>query len=85
MIQPKMLMVASIAGIVVMLVIAANILPAVSAQSNQTKSLDQKVKEAISTNKMRATAPGDLIFVLVCPPNFQNLTQCQIFQGQQVQ
>jgi hypothetical protein len=84
MIQPKMLMVASITGIIVMLVIAANILPAASAQSNQTSSLDQKLKSGAAANKMKATAAGDLIYVLVCPPNFQAIKDCQVFSGQPV-
>ena len=79
-----MMMAASIAGITVMLVIAANILPAASAQSNKTGSVDQKLKAAATANKMKATAPGDLIFVLVCPSNFQAIKDCQIFSGQPV-
>jgi hypothetical protein len=35
---------------------------------------------------MRSAEPGDLVFVLVCPPDFDNVVeQCQVFQGSPVQ
>jgi hypothetical protein len=35
---------------------------------------------------MRSAAPGDLVFVLVCPPDFDNVVEdCQMFQGSPVQ
>jgi hypothetical protein len=35
---------------------------------------------------MKSAAPGDLVYVLVCPPDFGNVVEdCQIFQGSPVQ
>jgi hypothetical protein len=35
---------------------------------------------------MRSAAPGDLVFMLVCPPDFDNVVKdCQVFQGSPVQ
>jgi hypothetical protein len=35
---------------------------------------------------MRSAEPGDLVFVLVCPPDFDNVVEeCQVFQGSPVQ
>lgn len=35
---------------------------------------------------MKSAAPGDLVYVLVCPPDFGNVVEdCQIFQGSSVQ
>jgi hypothetical protein len=35
---------------------------------------------------MRSAAPGDLVFVLVCPPDFDSVIEdCQMFQGSPVQ
>jgi hypothetical protein len=35
---------------------------------------------------MKSAAPGDLVYVLVCPPDFGNVIEdCQIFQGSPIQ
>ena len=56
-------------------------MPMVFAQTNQT-GLEQTMKSAAQMNAMKATAPGDVVFVLICPPNFQTLDECQVFVGQ---
>jgi hypothetical protein len=75
--------VAATAGIMVVLVIASSLFPVVYAQSNQTGSIMDKLKSASEKNKMKATAAGDLVFVLVCPKDFNgDVNKCQIFVGQ---
>jgi len=35
---------------------------------------------------MKSAAPGDFVYVLVCPPDFGNVVEdCQIFQGSPIQ
>jgi hypothetical protein len=55
--------------------------------TNMTAGIESKLKSVQPEGGlMRSTAPGDLVFVLVCPADFDNVVEeCQIFQGSPVQ
>ena len=55
--------------------------------TNMTAGIESKLKSVQPEGGlMRSAAPGDLVFVLVCPPDFDNVVEeCQIFQGSPVQ
>ncbi len=55
--------------------------------TNMTGGIESKLKSVQPEGGlMRSTAPGDLVFVLVCPSDFGNIVEdCQIFQGSPVQ
>jgi hypothetical protein len=55
--------------------------------TNMTAGIESKLKSVQPEGGlMRSTAPGDLIFVLVCPSDFDNVIEdCQVFQGSPVQ
>jgi hypothetical protein len=55
--------------------------------TNMTAGIESKLKSVQPEGGlMRSTAPGDLVFVLVCPSDFDNVIEdCQIFQGSPVQ
>jgi len=55
--------------------------------TNMTGGIESKLKSVQPEGGlMRSAAPGDLVFVLVCPPDFVNVVEdCQIFQGSPVQ
>jgi hypothetical protein len=70
------------------LVIASSQLTETFAQNatNMTAGIESKLKSVQQEGGlMRSAAPGDLIFVLVCPPDFDNVIEdCQVFQGSPV-
>lgn len=70
----------AITTVIVVMLSITNI-PMVFAQTNQT-GIEQTMKSAAQMNAMKATAPGDLVFVVICPPNFQTINDCQVFTGQ---
>ena len=73
----------SIAGIALVLVLATSMAsPLAFGQTNQSGSIEEKLKSASDMNKMKSTAPGDMVFVLICPSNFQTIEECQVFVGQ---
>lgn len=73
----------SIASIVLVLVLATSMAaPLAFGQANQTGSIEEKLKSASDMNAMKSTAPGDNVFVLICPNNFQSIDDCQVFVGQ---
>ena len=73
----------SIASIALMLLVTAFMAtPFAFAQTNQTGTAEDKMKAASATNAMKATAPGDTVFVVICPKDFKSIDECQIFVGQ---
>jgi hypothetical protein len=55
--------------------------------TNMTGGIESKLKAAQPEGGiMEATAPGDLVYVLICPQDFDNVVEdCQVFQGRPVQ
>lgn len=55
--------------------------------TNMTAGIESKLKSVQPEGGlMRSAAPGDLVFVLVCPSDFDNVIEdCQVFQGSPVQ
>jgi hypothetical protein len=73
----------SITGVILALMVTTSVTaPLAFGQTNQTGTIEEKLKSATEKNAMKATAPGDLVFVLICPPDFTSIDQCQIFVGQ---
>lgn len=63
---------------------AQNATNATAAAAN----IESKLKSVQPTEGglMRSAAPGDLVFMLVCPPDFDNVVKdCQVFRGSPVQ
>jgi hypothetical protein len=75
----------SIASIVLVLVLVTSVAtPLAFGQTNQSGSIEEKLKASSGMNAMKATAAGDLVFVLICPNNFQSIDDCQVFAGQPI-
>ena len=75
----------SITSIVLVVVLTTSVaMPVAFSQTNQTGSIEEKMKSATDTNALKDIAPNDLVFVLVCPDNFQTIEECQVFQGQEI-
>jgi hypothetical protein len=55
-------------------------------ESNMT-GIESKLKSVQPEGGlMKSAAPGDFVYVLVCPPDFGNVAEdCQIFQGSPIQ
>ena len=55
--------------------------------TNMTAGIESKLKSVQPEGGlMKSAAPGDLVYVLVCPPDFGNVVEdCQIFQGSPIQ
>jgi hypothetical protein len=58
--------------------------PTAFAQNNQTGTVEDKLMQSSESNSMRATAPGDVVFVLICPQDFKSIDECQVFAGQPI-
>jgi hypothetical protein len=59
----------------------------VAQQDTNITGIESKLKSVQPEGGlMRSAAPGDLVFVLVCPPDFDSVIEdCQMFQGSPVQ
>jgi len=76
----------SIIGILLAILVTTSVAtPLAFGQTNQTGSIEEKVKAASGQNAMKAAAPNDEIYVLICPQGWQTLDQCQVYFGQQIQ
>lgn len=55
--------------------------------TNMTAGIESKLKSVQPEGGlMKSAAPGDFVYVLVCPPDFGNVVEdCQIFQGSPIQ
>jgi len=60
-------------------------IPLSFGQANQTGSIEEKLKTASGMNAMKAAAPNDEIYVLICPQGWQTADQCQVYVGQPIQ
>jgi hypothetical protein len=56
-------------------------------QETNMTGLERKLKSVQPEGGlMKSAAPGDFVYVLVCPPDFGNVVEdCQIFQGSPIQ
>jgi hypothetical protein len=56
-------------------------------QETNMTGLESKLKSVQPEGGlMKSAAPGDFVYVLVCPPDFGNVVEdCQIFQGSPIQ
>jgi hypothetical protein len=76
----------SIVGIALALLVTTSMAtPLAFGQTNQTDMIEEKVKAASEKNAMKAAAPNDEIYVLICPEGWETLDQCQVYFGQPIQ
>ena len=69
----------SIASIAIVFLVTASIAtPFAFAQNNQTETLVGKLQAA--SGNTTATAAGEKIFVVVCPPGTTNPEDCQVYR-----